>query len=121
MLNQEICALTQSLFYGRAKSSIGNRRVAPYQRPIEPGRAHRRHLPVDGQVRMQLDVDPARSLSVVGVTPRHEIRGNPPSAFGFPLNNTRAAQRFQTPDMGVDDLVGSVAGISLRPKVQAMF
>jgi hypothetical protein len=54
------------------------------------------------------------------VTTRHQVRGNPPYAFGFPFNDTRAAQRFQTPDVGINDLVGMVARITLRPKVHAM-
>ena len=69
---------------------------------------------------MQLDVHPTGALSVVRVTPRHQIWWNPPHAFGFTFNDTRPAQRLQTPDMGVNDLVGIGAGITLLPKMRAM-
>src|SRR5271170_3813568 len=69
---------------------------------------------------MQLDVHPTGALSVVRVTTRYQIWWNPPHAFGFTFNDTRAAQRLQTPDVGVNDLVGIGAGIALLPKVRAM-
>src|SRR5208282_1360986 len=69
---------------------------------------------------MQLDVRPTGALLVIGVTTRHQIWWNPPRAFGFTFNNARPAQRLQTPDVGVKDLVGIGAGIALLPKVRAM-
>src|SRR5271166_7001666 len=69
---------------------------------------------------MQLDVEPTSPLAVVRVAACHQVRGNPPDAFGFTFNDTRPAQRLQTPDMGIDDLVGIVAGNTLPPKVRAM-
>ena len=69
---------------------------------------------------MQLDVDPTSPLAVVRVAARHQVRGNPPNAFGFTFNDTRPTQRLQPPHMGVDDLVRIVGGITLRPKMRAM-
>jgi hypothetical protein len=43
---------------------------------------------------MQLDVNASSALAVVRVTTRHQVRGNPPDAFGFPFHDTGATQGF---------------------------
>ncbi len=71
-------------------------------------------------MRTQLDVHSTGSLPIVRVTTRHQIRGNPPCAFGFTFNDTRPPQRFQPPDVSVNDLVGVVVGITTRSEMRAM-
>src|SRR5665213_9861 len=69
---------------------------------------------------MQLDIDPARALPVIGVAARHQVRGNSPDTLRLAFNDTRAVQRFQTPDVCIDDLGSVVPGISARLKLRAM-
>ncbi len=70
---------------------------------------------------MHLDLQATRALSIVGVTARCQVRGNPPDAIRSTLNDTRTAQRLQSPDMAVDDLVGMVAKIIAQRELRPMF
>src|SRR6185312_9458215 len=71
-------------------------------------------------MRMQLYLNSTGALTVVSLTARHQVRGNTPDTFGLPSHDTGAAQRFQAPHMGIDDLVDRVTQIGLGAKARAI-
>ncbi|MNV91419.1 hypothetical protein D3C71_1859110 [compost metagenome] len=73
-----------------------------HQVPVEPCRADRSHLLLDGQMRAQLD-HPGRGLArVVLLGPLDQIGRDPPLALGRAFDETSSAQGFEPAHVNVE-------------------
>ncbi len=99
--DQKCAAIVQSAAHGCAEP--GGRRCCPVEQgSIEPGRADRPRLSIDGELRDQLGLHAAEPASLMRSGTVEKVVRETPAPIAEPLGRADTAEGFEPANMGTD-------------------